>query len=58
MAIEEKIEQDAYDAVSKVEAIPRPMQQERILKNIILGIMLKMNWHTVTTKEPEPPTER
>jgi hypothetical protein len=51
MALDDKIESAAYDAVNAVCAMPWPKQKERILRAIVIGIMAHMNWETLTIKD-------
>ncbi|MFO0390163.1 MAG: hypothetical protein ACK502_10680 [Alphaproteobacteria bacterium] len=60
MSLDEQYEQELYDAISRIITLPRPVQRERILKNAVMGIMVAMNWNSVTTeleKQEEKPNE-
>ena len=47
MALDEQAEEAAYKAVNDVAKLIWPKQRERIMKNILVAIMVYMNWSEV-----------
>lgn len=54
MSIDEKIEQEAYDAITKINAIPRAQERARICKNII-KVAATIAGYDIQFEEPHAP---